>query len=314
MKLPLFLREASIMDFRELTYITAIAHTGNISRAAEELYITQPSLSHFLQQLENQYGLPLFRRVRGRYLPTDAGAAYLAAAQEILDRKKKLDIQLARLQDPDSGSLRVGFSPMRAATLLPLVLPAFRQNYPHVKLILKEEVADTLNDQLGRGELDLCFFAMGKIDPAFEYQVLREEEILLALSPHHPAAAKAKQLKTDPFPFLALESLSDVTFLLLTPQHRLGRHGRAALHRHLPNADVLTLGNLQTVTELAVQGYGAIFLYDSLIPTMGLKNQLSGFCFETQRLTTSYAAVSLKSAPPPPCAAAFVDLVRQALG
>ena len=302
------------MDFRELTYITAIARAGSISRAAEELYITQPSLSHFLQQLENQCGLPLFHRVRGRYLPTDAGNAYLAAAREILDRKKTLDIQLARLQDPDSGSLRVGFSPTRAATLLPLVLPAFRRRYPHVKLSLREDVADVLNEELGRGELDLCFFAMSKIDPTFQYQVLREEEILVAFPPHHPAALRAKASAGEKFPLLPLEYLGDFTFLLLTSQHRLGRHGRAALRRHLPDAEVLTLGNLQTVIELARQGYGAIFLYDSLLSTMNLEGQLAGYRFEEKRLTTSYAAVSLKSAPPPPCADAFVDLVRRALG
>ncbi len=301
------------MDFRELTYITAIARAGNISRAAEELYIAQPSLSHFLQQIEHQYGIPFFHRVRGRYLPTDAGMAYLAAAKEILDRKNALDIQLARLQDPDSGSLRVGFSPMRAATLLPLVLPAFRQKFSHVKLVLREAVADVLNEELGRGELDLCFFAMSKIDPTFQYQVLREEEILVALSPHHPAAAQAKPLENDKFSFLPLESLAGITFLLLTSQHRLGRHGRAALRRHLPDAEVLTLGNLQTVTELASQGYGAIFLYDSLLSTMSLEGRLIGYCFEEKRLTTSYAAVSLKSAPPPPCADVFIELVRRAL-
>lgn len=303
------------MDFRELSYICAIAHAGSISGAAEELHIAQPSLSRFLQQTEALYGLALFHRVNGRYLPTDAGRLYLEEAREILERKEILNARLARLKDPDSGSLRIGFSPTRAATLLPRILPAFRKMYPHVDLRLREAIADELEEELNKGELDLFFCDLERRRSPFSYQILRREEILLILAAGHPAVSQALPMPDGGFSRLPLELLSGETFLLLTELHRLGRHSRSALRRHLP-ADIktLTLGNLRAAAELVYQGYGASFLYDSLIPALGFENRLAAFCFEPQRLTTSYAAVSLKSAPPPPCAAAFVDLVRQALG
>ena len=61
------------MDFRDYTYVQGIAQWGNISKAAEALYISQPSLSKFLQKLEDQVGTPLFKRVNKRMIPTYAG-------------------------------------------------------------------------------------------------------------------------------------------------------------------------------------------------------------------------------------------------
>lgn len=69
------------MDFRDLTYLLAIARQQNITRAAESLYLSQPTLSKFLKGLEGELGLPLFERLGNKYIPTYAGEQYIKKSQ-----------------------------------------------------------------------------------------------------------------------------------------------------------------------------------------------------------------------------------------
>ena len=100
------------MDFRELSYITAIAKYQNITKAAESLYISQPTLSKFLKALEEDIGLKLFRRLGNRYVLTHAGECYLQKAEQILQLKNELDLELADIMKRDVGVLRVAFPTM----------------------------------------------------------------------------------------------------------------------------------------------------------------------------------------------------------
>lgn len=93
------------MDFRELSYITAIAKYQNITKAAESLYISQPTLSKFLKALEEDIGLKLFRRLGNRYVLTHAGECYLQKAEQILQLKNELDLELADIMKRDVGVL-----------------------------------------------------------------------------------------------------------------------------------------------------------------------------------------------------------------
>lgn len=80
------------MDFRELSYITAIAKYQNITKAAEALYISQPSLSKFLSNTESELGLKLFVRADKKYIPTYTGKRYLEYAHQILEIKRDVGV------------------------------------------------------------------------------------------------------------------------------------------------------------------------------------------------------------------------------
>ena len=122
------------MDFRELSYITAIAKYQNITKAAEALYISQPGLSKFLSGLEEELGLRLFDRADRKYIPTYAGQRYLEYAHTILDTKASLDSELSDIIKRDIGVLNIGLPNMRCAYVLPKTLPEFNTKYPNVKV------------------------------------------------------------------------------------------------------------------------------------------------------------------------------------
>lgn len=110
------------MNLRELEYLTAIAKHGNISRAAEALYISQPTLSTFLHKLEKNVGTPLFERIGKGLVPTYAGTLYLGFAQEVLYREQQLQNDLYAASLEQLGRLRVGMHKKRTLYLVPAVL------------------------------------------------------------------------------------------------------------------------------------------------------------------------------------------------
>ena len=82
------------MDFKDLSYVIAIAKTQNITKAADMLYVTQPTLTKFLQNLEREMGQKLFKKLGNRFVLTYAGERYVAKATEILNLKKELDQEM----------------------------------------------------------------------------------------------------------------------------------------------------------------------------------------------------------------------------
>lgn len=107
------------MDFKELTYVLALARNESITKAAQELYLTQPALTRFLQRLESSVGQPLFCRLGNRLVPTYAGEKYIERAQEILFLKKQLDEEMQDIAQNHRGQLRIGFQSSAAFLCCP---------------------------------------------------------------------------------------------------------------------------------------------------------------------------------------------------
>ena len=143
------------MDFRELSYVNAIAKYQNITRASEALYVSQPNLSKFLSTLEDELGLKLFDRAEKKYIPTYAGRRYLDYARQILDMKSNLDAELDDIIKRDVGVLNIGLPNMRCAYMLPKTLPAFNKEYPNVKVNIFEGTSAAIDVKLVDGEIDL---------------------------------------------------------------------------------------------------------------------------------------------------------------
>ena len=146
------------MDFKDLTYVLAIAKYQNITKAAESLYITQPTLTKFLQNLEKQLGQKLFKKLGNRFVLTYAGERYTTYAKEILTIKKELDQEMGDLNHNHTGVLKIAFPVMRGTYMLPCTLPVFHKLYPNVKLDILEAHSHLLEGMILNGDTDLAFF------------------------------------------------------------------------------------------------------------------------------------------------------------
>lgn len=140
------------MDFKDLTYIIAVAKYQNITKAADSLYITQPTLTKFIQHLEADMGQKLFKKLGNKFTLTYAGQRYVAKATEILNIKKELDQEMNDIVRSNVGVLKVAFPVMRGTYMLPCTLPIFNSLYPNVHLDIMEENSGVLESMIDRYE------------------------------------------------------------------------------------------------------------------------------------------------------------------
>ena len=165
------------MNLKQAKYVKTIAQCGSLTGAAKKLYVSQPSLSQMLRQIEDEIGLPIFDRSVSPFRITYAGEKYLAAAETIINANVQLESQLREIKHDHSGRLRLGISVSRGMQVLPLVLPIFSKQYPHVTLELTETGSASLEELLRRGEIDLAMAAIESTGPNMAYELIEKETI-----------------------------------------------------------------------------------------------------------------------------------------
>lgn len=142
---------AGCMQFQQLMYFVAVAETRHFTRAAEEVHVSQPSLSQQIRALENELGAELFSRARGNIALTDAGEALLPLARRILADADTARYEVQELAQLRRGRVRLGATPSLCTGLLPDVLRTFHDQHPGIQLLLEEGGSHDLVRELARG-------------------------------------------------------------------------------------------------------------------------------------------------------------------
>lgn len=151
-----FIRHATL---RQLQILEAIVRQGSFTRAAEELYLTQPTVSMQVKKLAEMVGMPLFQQVGRGVEPTDVGREVHAAAREILRALSDLEVRLAEMKGLRRGRLRLAVI-TTAKYLAPEILGAFCEIYPGVDVCLKVTNRERVLERLAAGDDDL--YVMGQ--------------------------------------------------------------------------------------------------------------------------------------------------------
>ena len=304
----------SLMDFRELSYVLAIADHQNITRAAESLYVGQPTLSKFLISLEETLGIHLFRKVGSRYLLTYAGERYVDYARKIMQQKKDLDAEMADILRKDIGELSVAFTPTRSACLLPSVLPAFHELHPNVMINLLEGTSRENDQRLLDGKVELAFCAKpANQNQLISLQELWSEEMLLCTSNDHPLISMAVQKPGDPYPWLDLSSLKDYRVILMKSDHRTGQVLQDYLNsKGIVFPRIMETGNIPVLMELVSVGYGVSFLFESHLRFQRTAQPICAFRFGDAIVRSPYVAETRSGSYQSSYAKDFIRIVRQA--
>ena len=202
------------MNIKQAQYVKTIAECRSITAAAKKLFVSQPSLSQMLRQLEQETGLPIFDRSTAPLRLTYAGEKYLHAAERILAANAELESQLREIRQEHAGRLRPGISITRAMQVMQQVLPVFKHQYPNVTLELTEKGSAHLEELLRMGSIDLALAALESTSPSLAYELIEKETIGI-LAGRDTAAAKQYASGTP----LLLEAVRHENFVCLTKGH-----------------------------------------------------------------------------------------------
>lgn len=143
------------METRVLKYFLAVAREENITKAAEQLHITQPTLSRQLAQLEEELGVHLFERGTRRTTLTTEGLLLRRRAEEIVELMDKTERELAEQEELVDGTVSIGWGELESVKFVASMLRAFSEKYPLVRYRLYSANADHLKSQIDRGLLDV---------------------------------------------------------------------------------------------------------------------------------------------------------------
>jgi len=197
------------MDIRALRYFVAVAGTGHMTRAAEQLGIQQPPLSLQIKALERELGVLLFKRHPRGVALTDAGRLFQAEALRMLQDMEAMKQRMARVAQGQTGTLAVGFTSSAAAhRFMPEALRAFRRAHPGVELQLREDNAAELTEALAAGRLHCGLLRVPVARPeGLVFETLLREPVWVAMPSDHrfaPAANGKKPAKPLPLPLSKL--------------------------------------------------------------------------------------------------------------
>ena len=300
------------MYFRELSYVLAIAEHQNISKAAESLYVGQPSLSKFLMNLENELGIKLFRRLGHKYVLTYAGECYVEKAKAILHLKDDLETQLSDIIKNDSGVLDAAFASMRCTSMLPAVLPVFDREYPNVKVNIFEGSSDENDKLLLDGKVEVAFYTRPSAEnPLINYESLGGEELLICAKKDHPFNQLAVKNPSSSYPMIDLKLLEKERVILMYPEQRTRQIVDTCLHESgVILHDTLCTRNIPAIIDLSSIGYGVAFIFSSHLKYHSA--ELSLFSFTNPPFTTDFVAATRKGAYIHNYTKAFIDIVQEA--
>lgn len=257
------------MNSKQALYIRTIAESGTITAAAKRLYISQPSLSQTLHQIEQEVGMPLFDRSSSPFHLTYAGERYLRAVESILEIEERLKGELESIRHEDGGRLRLGISVTRAMQVLPEVIPYFSKAYPNVTLELKECASASLEELLQKGQVDLALAAIETNETNMTYELIELETIGILAGPETNIA------KTVPSGMpVQLEAAKKDSFVYLDSSHS-SRIIQDKLFRKTgfhPNVLLLT-SSLEVGRRVALRAGGCMLLPNVYIDDYVIQNK-----------------------------------------
>jgi LysR family cyn operon transcriptional activator len=178
------------IKLRQLQYFLAVAETLKFTRAAEKLFVTQPTLSHQIAQLENQVGTPLFDRIGKSVRLTEAGKLFKTYAARAIKELEAGQTALAELDGLVRGTLTIGVIQSFSRTLLPPILGEFLGDYPNIRLRVEEMTATAIEHGLSEGALDLGIAFAPSVMEETEVDPILEERLLLVVGLDHPLARR----------------------------------------------------------------------------------------------------------------------------
>ena len=178
------------MEIRQLRYFLDIAQTEHLTQSAQNLFVTQSTLSHALRQLELELDVKLFDRLGRGLKLSQAGAEFRSYASRALKEIEAGRMALTELSGLHSGKLTVGAFPTFLNTVFPATVAAFSEAYPRVLVEVRELRAGAIEEQLLSGELDLGIAFHPTAHTEIDNDPLFDERLLLVVGAQHALAGR----------------------------------------------------------------------------------------------------------------------------
>ncbi len=251
---------------RQLQFFEALCRTKSFSRAAEDCFVSQSTLSSGIKELEATLGAELVDRSARGFALSPAGVEVRRRSEDLLADARELVRAASTTLPLLEGDYRFGLIPTIGPFLLPKVMPAIEAAFPELKPYLREDLTAHLVDLLKVDRLDMAVLALPIDGDGLDWLIFKEDPFLLACAPHHPFAER-EQVET--------EELLGETLMLLEDGHCLRDHALSACRLpSRPDGAAFAATSLFTLAQMVRSGLG-VTLLPKLAIDAGLADDLS---------------------------------------
>lgn len=259
-------------------YVYEIYREKSFSKAAQNLYISQPSLSARVKKIEDQIGVPLFDRSTTPLKLTEIGEIYIEAAKEISQIEQRVEEQINNLTMLKTGQLSVGASNLFAAYVMPQLITQFKQRFPDIRIRITEGNTTQLESMLSNNYLDLVIDNYRYDNILYNKELYCTEHILLAVPKHFSVhehlmkyqlsydEIKNKSYLKETSLAVPLEAFSSLPFIMLAPGNDTRLRGDRLCREARFHPNIILEFNQQSTAYMAASTQlGATFISDILV-------------------------------------------------
>jgi LysR family cyn operon transcriptional activator len=241
------------MEIRHLRYFLAVAETQHMTRAAEQVHVTQSTLSHQIRQLEQTLGTVLFDRVGRGIRLTQAGEVFRGFARRALKELEDGAVALSELDNLVRGHLRIGVIHTFNSTLLPRVIAEFVSAFPHVHITVEELTALKIEQMITEGGIDLGIAFSPAASEEIETEVLFDEELVLIV--HKDSATGQRNA-------VPASELANLKLALLTTRFMTRRLIDGSFGQHVRDNVMLEMNSIEALLNTVRTGAVSTILSD----------------------------------------------------
>lgn len=279
-------------------YFLRIVECGNISKAAESLFISQPSLTKYLQRLEAELGIELFERKQQPLKLTYAGTCFYDYVKQVSEQEKTLRDKISEIKNEGRAQIAIGMALWRANVLLPEFLPGFMQRHPLIQVKLKEGSAVTLENAIMNEEIDFGIMNLPVTYANVYYEPIIQEHIFMVGSRQSPLVQRLTACRFDAPPHHAdIHVFAAQPFILTQPGQHITNYVNSMLSRNNVELNcIFRTANVSTAVNLAAANVGFTF-----VPEIGTHSsyfpmeKVALFTVDSPPLTCTFAAVYKKT-------------------
>lgn len=245
------------MELRQLEYFQTVCRFNNITRAAEILHVSQPSVTNSIHKLESELGITLFDRSKKQIRLTSEGKVFLERVDDILRLVNDAVLEMRDYKHLKKGNLKIGIPPMIGTYLFPHIFVNFKKLYPQIELSLYENGSLSTRQMIEKGDLDLGMVIISEPSKQLDTLPISKSEILVCLNKEHYLSSKTK---------LEFENLRNEPILML----KEGFYHRQKVMEYFKKNNitpriVLSSNQLETIKSLLINGVGISFLLKEIV-------------------------------------------------
>ena len=194
-----------IIETRHLKIFVTVYKARSFTKAAEELYTSQPTVSEHIQNLEARLNCKLFDRLGRSILPTQEAEILYPRALAILEDLQKLEEEISATRKTVSGELIIGASTIPGAYILPGLAASFKKDFPEISFEIKINDSATIVEAVASNELLLGVVGAKTATAKIHYQPFAEDELILAAAGNNPVASEITMKELGKLPFIVRE-------------------------------------------------------------------------------------------------------------